>query len=65
MSEWKDKSHPIVVPEFVDEAAQPNTCILDVRKPGEWKDGVAENAVLLELNDVWNHVLIFLFSLKS
>ena len=37
MKEWKDKKLPCVQPEFVDEIIQPNTTVLDVRKPGEWK----------------------------
>ena len=33
MKEWKDKKLPYAEPEFVDEIIQPNTTVLDVRKP--------------------------------
>ena len=50
MKEWKDKKLPYAQPEFVDEIVQPNTTVLDVRKPGEWKkEGIVEGATTLEL----------------
>ena len=50
MKEWKDKKLPYSIPEFVDEVIQPNTTVLDVRKPGEWKkDGIVEGATTYEL----------------
>lgn len=46
IADWKAKKLPLVVPEFVDEIVQPDTIILDVRKPGEWKaDGVVDGAL--------------------
>lgn len=62
---WKDQGFPVYVPEMVDEVIQPNCTVLDTRKPGEWKDGVVEGATLLELNDVFNHVHVSLFSPKN
>jgi hypothetical protein len=48
INDWKAKNFPIVIPEFVDNVLQPNSTILDVRKPGEWKsEGVVEGAVRL------------------
>lgn len=37
LSEWKAHGE-VSVPEFHDEVVQPDSVILDVRKPNEWKD---------------------------
>lgn len=62
---WKEQGFPVYVPEMVDEAIQPGCTVLDIRKPGEWKDGVVEGATLLELTDVVNHVFVVLYSPKN
>lgn len=62
---WKEKGYPVSTPDIVYEVIQPNTTVLDVRKPGEWKEGIVEGATLYELNDVYNHVPMLLFSLKN
>ena len=50
LQEWKDKNFPVVKPKVVQEVIEPNTTVLDVRKPGEWKEGIVEGAQLLELS---------------
>jgi glyoxylase-like metal-dependent hydrolase (beta-lactamase superfamily II)/rhodanese-related sulfurtransferase len=50
IKEWESKGFKVTVPEFYNEITEPNATILDVRKPGEWKDnGVVEGSVRLEL----------------
>ena len=59
MKEWKDKKLPFAVTEFVDEVIQPDTTVLDVRKPGECKsEGIVEGATTLELTELFKHVSI-------
>lgn len=65
IKEWKEKNFPYMIPDFVEEAKQPNTTILDIRKPGEWKEGIAEGATLYTLTDIFNAVFLLLYSLKS
>jgi len=38
ISEWQKNGNEVAIPEFYDEVVQPDATILDVRKPGEWKD---------------------------
>ena len=66
ISDWKAKGYSVFVPEFYNELTQPEATILDVRKPGEWKDnGVVEGSIRIELTDLYNHVTPTLSSLKN
>lgn len=48
INEWQSSNYKVSIPEFKDELIQPDTVILDVRKPGEWKDnGVVEGSTRL------------------
>lgn len=62
LNTWRQKGYPVYIPEIVDEVIQPNTTVLDVRKPSEWKEGIVEGATLYELNEIFNNVTMFLFS---
>jgi hydroxyacylglutathione hydrolase len=65
LSEWKSQGE-VSIPEFYDEVVQAGATILDVRKPGEWKDnGVVEGSIRLELSDLFKNVLFLRLSPRS
>lgn len=66
IEDWKNKNLPLTTPDFVEDIIQPNTTVLDVRKPNEWKnEGIVEGAETYELTEIFRNVHISLFSLKS
>ena len=62
IEEWKQKGHACYIPEFVDSVFEEGRTVLDVRKPAEWKVGIADTkeVVLFELSDLFANVISYL-----
>ena len=59
IDEWKAKGQSAYQPEWAEDLFETGRAILDVRKPGEWKIGIADSAdaSMLELADLFKNVI--------
>lgn len=61
IDEWKSKGQAAYKPEWAESIFEQGRTILDVRKPGEWKAGIADSpdTVMFELSELFNNVIIY------
>ena len=52
------KNFDVYKPDFVSSVVQDGKTILDVRKPGEWKNGIVSGATTFELSNLFKNVSI-------